>query len=180
VLIHITGATGNGLEMQLPFMPQDRTNWEKLGYTSEKATTGWNRIVDAFADAFPSKPLDIDIHPVLGSDQVAADVAGYGSKKLGKRFGIFGGWISGKSPGDDRGHAGMHPIAAQYGRLGFSAWQMIASATKTPQQFAEGGLKAAMDQGMNWNARYFEIWETDAMNEAFHPYLKEAEAKLKP
>jgi len=74
----------------------------------------------------------------------------------------------------------MHPIAAQYGRLGFSAWQMIASATKTPQQFAEGGLKAAMDQGMNWNARYFEIWETDAMNEAFHPYLKEAEAKLKP
>ncbi len=30
-----------------------------------------------------------------------------------------------------------------------------------------------------WNARYFEVWETDAMNETLHPLLKEMAEKLK-
>jgi RNA polymerase sigma factor (TIGR02999 family) len=46
----------------------------------------------------------------------------YGSRKLGKRFGIFGGRISGKSTKQDCHHAGMHAIAAKYGKRGFSAW----------------------------------------------------------
>lgn len=185
VLVHITGATGNGLEMQLPFTPPDRAKWEKVGYTPEKAVRGWKRIIDTFADAFPNKPLDIDIHPVLGSDQVAADVAAYGSKKLGKRFGLFGGWLSGKDASEDRHHAGMHALAKQYGPKGFTAWQMVASQTangsnpKFDNLFASRGLKAAVEQGMTWNARYFEIWETDATNEKLHPVLKELAEKLK-
>ncbi|NMC21190.1 MAG: alpha/beta hydrolase fold domain-containing protein [Thermogutta sp.] len=179
VLIHITGATGNGLEMQLPFGPEDRKNWDRLGYTPEKAIKAWQRIIDAFADAFPSKPLDIDIHPVLGSDEVAAEVAAYGSKKLAKRFGVFGGWLSGKDASQDRHHAGMHALAAIYGPLGFAAFQMIGNETRQPERFAKGGLKAAIEQAMSWNARYFEVWQTDAMNEELHPMLKEMAAKLK-
>ena len=179
ILVHITGATGNGLEMQLPFMPQDRDKWETLGYTPEKAVSAWKKIIDTFAEAFPSKPLDIDIHPVLDSDQVAGDVAAYGSQRLGRRFGIFSGWLSGKSAEQDRHHAGMHRLAEKYGPKGFAAFQMIASETRSPGQFAEGGLKAAIEQGLSWNARYFEIWETDAMNPGLDGMLTEMAGRLK-
>ena len=179
VLIHATGATGNGLEMQLPFMPQDREQWQKIGYTPDKAIVAWKQIIDTFAEAFPHRPLDIDIHPVLGSDKVAEEVAAYGSEKLGKRFGIFAGWLSGKSADQDRHHAGMLTLAKKYGPKGFAAFQMIASETRTPKQFAEGGLKTAIERGLSWNARYFEIWETDAMNTDLHPMLMEMATRLK-
>jgi len=185
VLVHITGATGNGLEMQLPFMPQDREQWRKAGYAPEKAIAAWNRIVDTFAGAFPDKPLDIDVHPVLGSDDVANAVAAHGSQALGKRFGIFSGWLSGKPASDDRHHAGMQAIAAKYGPRGFAAFQMVASQTsnrsnpKFANLFATGGLQAAFEQGFSWNARYFEIWETDAANAALHPMLTEWAARLR-
>jgi len=185
VLVHITGATGNGLEMQLPFMPQDREQWRKAGYATDKAAAAWKRIVDAFAAAFPDKPLDIDVHPVLGSDDVAIAVAAHGSQKLGKRFGIFGGWLSGKNAEQDHHHAGMLAIAAKYGPQGFAAFQMVASQTsnrsnpKFANLFAAGGLQAAFEQGFSWNARYFEIWETDAANAALHPMLNEWAARLR-
>jgi len=184
VLVHMTGATGNGLEMQLPFRPEDRTAWQQIGFTPQKAADGWKTIVDAYAAAFPRKPLDIDVHPVLGSDQVAGDVAAYASRKLGSRFGIFGGWLSGKSAQEDRHHAGMQALAQQYGPQGFAAFQMVASQTPNRSNpafsnlFAEGGLKAAVDQALDWNAHYFEIWESDATNAELHPLLGELAAKI--
>lgn len=178
-LVHITGATANGLEMQLPFMPQDRERWHQLGYSVEKATAAWNRIVDAYAEAFPGKPLDIDLHPVLGSDEVARNVAAYGSRKLGKRFGVFGGWLSGKNAEQDKYHAGMHALASQYGPRGFAAFQMIGNETRQPERFATGGLKAAVEQGMRWNARYYEIWQVDAINPKLHPVLKDLAVKVR-
>ncbi len=56
---------------------------------------------------------------------------------------------------------------------------MIARYTRTPTQYPENGLKSAIEQGMSWNARYFEIWETDATNEKLHPLFKEFADKLK-
>jgi hypothetical protein len=79
----------------------------------------------------------------------------------------------------------MHAIAAKYGPKGFAAFQMVASQTPNRSNpvfsnlFAEGGLKAAVERGMGWNARYFEIWETDAMNAQLHPTLKELAERLK-
>ena len=177
-LVHITGATANGLEMQLPFMPQDREKWRQLGYSAAKATAAWQRIVDAYAEAFPGKPLDIDVHPVLGSDKVAKNVAAYGSAKLGRRFGVFGGWLNGKPAEKDSYHAPMYALAAKYGPKGFCAFQMIGNQTRQPERFAEGGLKAAFEQGMKWNARYFEIWEVDALNRELHPMLSEISWQL--
>jgi len=176
-LVHITGATGNGLEMQLPAEAEQR--FKELGYTPEKVITAWQRIIDAYADAFPDKPLDIDIHPVFGTTRVAEEEAAYGSMKLGKRFGVFGGWLSGKSATEDRYHAGMHPIAERYGKRGFSAWQMIGNETRQPERFAKGGLRTAIEQGLHWNSRYFEIWVADVRNEKLHPMLKEMAAAVR-
>lgn len=177
-LVHMTGATGNGLEMQLPAAPGDTAKWEDKGYTPERVISAWQEIMDTYAAAFPNLPLDIDIHPVLGTDRVAQAVAAHGARTLSKRFGIFGGWLSGRDATQDRHHAGMQALAKEYGPKGFSAWQMIASFTRTPNQYPEAGLRAAFEQGISWNARYFEIWETDAMNESLHPLLREMAARL--
>lgn len=178
ILVHMTGATANGLEMFLPFTPEQRDQWIKTGYTPEKVIAAWKQIIDAYVEVFPNKPLDIDIHPVLDTNQVAEEVAAYGSRKLGGRFGIFGGWLSGKTEDQDRHHAGMHALAMKYGPQGFAAFQMIGSFTRTPGRYPEGGLKAAFQQGLSWNARYFEIWQSDAMNPDLQPMLTATSAEL--
>jgi hypothetical protein len=177
-LIHVTGATGNGLEMQLPFAPPDQEQWRRLGYAPEKVVSAWERIIAAFARAFPHTPLDLDVHPVLGSTLVPEQVVARGQIVAGRRFGVFGGWLSGRSAAEDVTHADMHAIARREGPRSFAAFQMIASWTRSPGQFAPGGLRAAVEQGLGWNARYFELWETDAMNPQLHPQLTELAARL--
>ncbi|MBY0525817.1 MAG: beta-galactosidase [Gemmataceae bacterium] len=178
VLVHISGATENGLEMQLPASPRDRPEWMKAGFTPDKVIAAWKRIIDTFAQAFPQTPLDIDIHPVVGTDKVAEDVAAYGYSKLGKRFGVFAGWLSGKGADKDRHHAGMHGLAQKYGKLSFAGFQMIGNETNQSERF-QGGLKGAVDQGMGWGARYFEVWKADAVNAQLHPTLKELATSVK-
>ena len=146
VLVHITGATENGLEMQLPHTADDARRWRSRGYTPDKAVNAWKRIIDEFAAAFPDKPLDLDIHPVLGSDGVAQEATSYGLEHLGNRFGTFGGWLSGKSADQDRHHAGMHPLVKKFAKESFADFQLIASEIRQPQQFADGHLKSAIDQ----------------------------------
>jgi len=178
ILVHMTGATANGLEMQLPFAPPDRDHWQSIGYSPAKVVAAWSQIIDAYAAAFPARPLDIDIHPILDSNDIPRDVAAYASKKLGARFGIFGGWLSGKSAQDDPHHAAMHDIAARYGPRGFAAFQMIGNVTRTPARLAPGGLDTAIRQALPWNARYFEVWEIDAKNPALHPLLQSWSTRL--
>jgi Beta-galactosidase len=178
-LVHITGATANGLEMQLPQSPGDRKRWMEVGYSPEKVINAWKRIIDTYSKAFPHSALDIDVHPVLGSDKVAEEVAAYGFTKLSKRFGVFGGWLSGKSAENDAHHAAMHVIAQIYGTKSFADFQLIGNETRQPERFASGGVRSAIEQGMSWGARYFEVWQTDAMNPGLHSTLRELSLKIK-
>jgi hypothetical protein len=178
VLVHMTGATENGLEMQLPAGKLDRERWAKAGYNPRKAIAAWKTIVDAFSQAFPHTALDLDVHPVLGSSEVAEAVAAYASSKLGKRFGLYGGWLSGKSARQDPHHAAMHVLVQKYGREGFADFQMIGNESRQPERFASGGLRAAVDQAMHWGARYFEVWRADVINPRMHATLRELAEKI--
>ncbi len=115
---------------------------------------------------------------MLGSDRVAEEVAAYGYSKLGKRFGVFAGWLSGRPADQDRYHAGMHAIARRYGRLSFAGFQMIGNASNQPERFA-GGLPGAVAQGMGWGSHYFEIWKADVVNPQLHPTLEELATRVK-
>jgi len=81
-------------------------------------------------------------------------------------------------------NAGLHAIAQQYGPRGFAAFQMVASQTPNRSNpafsnlFAEGGLKTAVEQGLSWNAHYYEIWETDVTNPQLHPLLRQLAEKV--
>jgi len=179
-LVHVTGATQNGLEMHLPFGKLNQRRWEEAGYTPRKMIASWKQIIDAYAEAFPNTPLDIDIHPVLGSCKVAEEVVAYGYGKLGKQFGVFGGWLNGKPAANDRRHARLHRIVEKYGKLSFADFQLIGNQTRQPERFADGKLESAINQGMRWGARYFEIWRIDAINPDLHPTLRTLAAKVQP
>jgi hypothetical protein len=165
--------------MQLPHNPEDLRAWKSAGYAPERVITAWKKIIDAFAEAFPTQPLDIDVHRVLGADQVAQEVVAYGYDKLRERFGVFGGWLSGRPASADEYHSGMHTLVKNYGAKTFIDFQLVANETHQPERFAAGGLKTAIAQGMTWGARYFEIWGMDARNVKLQPYLRELALQLK-
>jgi hypothetical protein len=162
MLVHMSGSTKNGMELQLPFAPAERARWARAGYSEARVIEAWKPIIDAYAEAFPNKPLDFEIHQVLGSARVPRECVAYASKKLGPRLGVFGGWLSGKPEKADL--VGMHSIMRDYGPKGFASFQMIGKQTDQGERFAPGGLNAAVKQGMGWNAQYFEIWLADAKN----------------
>jgi hypothetical protein len=178
VLVHMTGATDNGLEMHLPTTREDRRQWRELGYTPEKVVAAWTIILDSFGGSFPRTALDLDVHPVLGTDRIAEEVAAHGHRELGGRFGIFGGWLSGRSAREDPHHSGMHVIARDAGRRGFVGFQLIGNETRQPDRFTTGGIWAAIDQAMGWGARYFEVWRADAINPGMHGKLSEIARRI--
>jgi hypothetical protein len=56
-LVHMTDASANGFEMQLPFTPEDRQGWQRIGYTTDRHSASWRSVIDAFAAAFPHTGL---------------------------------------------------------------------------------------------------------------------------
>jgi hypothetical protein len=178
-LVHVTGATENGLEMQLPDSSVDRAEWKRRGYSANRVVVAWKRLLDAYAAAFPRVPLDVDVHPVLGSDRVAEEVLAYGRRTLGDRFGVYGGWLSGKGPEQDPHHAGLHRLVRGHAPSGFAAFQLIGNETHQPERFASGGLRQAVEQGLGWGATYFEVWRADVLNPRLRPTLMDLAARVR-
>jgi hypothetical protein len=177
-LVRISNSTRNGLEMHLPFNKAEQVQWRRMGYSHDKVIASYKTMIDTFVKAFPDKPFDLEIHPVLGTDRVAREVVAYGSQLLGKRFGVNGGWLSGKSA-EDKNLRGMYSIMREYGPRGFASFTMIGNQTKQPERFAPGGLAAAINQGMAWNAHYFEVWLVDVQNRSFGRQLTELNAAVR-
>jgi len=59
-LVHITNSTTNGFEMQYTFNSAQITDFETAGYTEELLINSWTTIIDAYATAFPNKPVDVE------------------------------------------------------------------------------------------------------------------------
>jgi hypothetical protein len=172
-LVHITGSSKNGFELQLPEergrTPGERGGrWIEVGFTAAQFEAGWKSVIEAFGRSFPGKALDLEIHPVLGDSEIPRRLAKYGYDRLGKRFGTFGGWLSGKPRAWD---TDLRDIMMEQSRLSFSNYQLIANETRQPDRLGPGGLIGAIRTGIAEGARYFEIWEADAKNPQFDDAL---------
>lgn len=165
VLVHITTATLNGFEMPLAFTPDEEKIWKEKGFDSEKWLASWKTVIRSFADAFPTTPLDVEIHPVFKDDALPKAVVNFGSENVPGRFGVFGAWWSDKNT---RVYSGVFGILQDSAKRSFASVQMVAS--QTPNRFGpagglgEGGLAKAFDTGLSSGIRYFEVWETDLQN----------------
>ncbi|MBI3650963.1 MAG: beta-galactosidase [Acidobacteria bacterium] len=170
-LVHITHSTSNGFEMQLPFSPIDQQAWQQIGYTEQRLIDSWKTVVDAFASAFPASPLDVEVHPVLGSDLVAQGVVTYGQAQWGTRFGVFAGWWSQKNAASV--YPGMFRLIQAAATQSFSAIQMVASHTQTPDDFGDGGIFKAAELALDTGVQYQEVWNSDILNSALEPLMRE-------
>lgn len=158
-LIHMTHETGNGFEMQLRGRPSD---WAPVGYTDELYIDSYKTVLDAFALAFPSHPLDVDVHPVLESDAVAQQVAAYGEATIGERFGVLAAWWTQNNAANV--YPAMNTILLD---APFSAIQVARSETvHGPEIFGEGGLEGALQLAVDSGIGYAEVWNADLLNPA--------------
>ena len=163
-IVHITHETGNGFEMQLRGTLAD---WQTVGYTHERYTDSYKAVIDAFAAAFPSHPLDVDVHPVLDSDAVAQDVAEYGLATIGQRFGILAAWWTQNNA--QNVYPAMNTILLD---APFSAIQVARSETvHGPEIFGEGGLSGALQLAIDSGIGYAEVWNADLLNPSLQPSI---------
>jgi hypothetical protein len=148
-LVHATSSTANGFDMTLPFPPLDngatRDAWTQLGYTDDLELGSWTQVLDAFGAAFPSKPVDVDVHPVLGEDTIAQKTVAHGTEKLGARFGAFASWFSTRNTLQ---LPGMFDLVTQSATASYATVQIAAG----PSTFSD-----SLTLGLSKNIHYFEI-----------------------
>jgi hypothetical protein len=169
-LVHITHASKNGFEMQLPEeriagRPETPVSgpWHDAGYTQEKHVKAIQQVITYFAEAFPHTPLDIEIHPVLDSVEPARQVYEFGKARYGQRFGLFSAWWSGKS---QRWNEALYPLLKSACEFSFCNIQLIGNQTRQPERLLNGSLLSAMQEAEKLGARYFEVWSADLANHA--------------
>ena len=182
-LVHITHASKNGFEMQLPEervggRPETAAQgpWHDAGYTEDKHVKAIQQVITDFATAFPNTPIDIEIHPVLDSVEPARRVYEYGKTHYGKRFGLFSAWWSGKS---QRWNEALYPILQNACEFSFCSIQMIGNQTRQPERLLNGSLLSAMQEAEELGAKYFEVWSADLANTALKHEIATFSSTLK-
>jgi hypothetical protein len=185
VLIHMAGPTQTSAEMHLPKGRADKNNWGKEGYTKEKLTAVWKKVIDAYADAFPDPYLALNIATPIYNDGVVEEVVAYGYEKYGSRFVIQGNWLSGYTRDDFR----HYHMIKQYSSRALVGFQMLAAASgqrdknlqedhkrnrgeKRSGPSRMGNLHQAIQKGLQAGASYFEIYQRDILSTRFEEEMR--------
>ena len=173
-LVHMTHSTANGFEMQLG---GSLTDWQAIGYTTQRHVDSWRTVLDAYNDAFPLTPLDLDIHPVLQSDDVAIQVVDYSYSTIGNRFGVLAAWWTMHNADDV--YQGMNTILADAACDAFAAVQVARSETVHGADiFGDNGLEGTLYHALDANIGYLEIWNSDLLNPELQPMIQTFAADL--
>lgn len=182
-LVHVTHSTQNGLEMMLPFdksRGRDKNvnipDWHQYGYSKAILMGSWKTVIDTFVEAFPDKPLDLEIHPVLEDHSIPSELIDYGISKAPGRFGAFGAWLNNRQQPWDRP---LRDIMSKAGKRAYCNYQLIGNETRQAERVGMGGLKGTIELGMSQGCYYYEIWEVDLKNPKFSPWLNQLHAELK-
>lgn len=166
-LVHITHSTFNGFEMQLPLTAE--ATFTAAGYTEDKFIDAYRQVLSTFGEAWPSHALDLEVHPVFGSDAVANAVVPFGLQTLGPRFGVFGAWWS--TDNATQAYPGMFDLIAQAADLTFATVQVVGSWIKSPERF-DNDLAEYLDTyafGLANGVEYYEIWNADLLDAGLAP-----------
>jgi hypothetical protein len=168
-LVHMTHASGNGFEMQLPSTPTDQNNWRAIGYSHRRMIDSWTRVVEYFNAAFPATPLDVDLHPVLNSDSVSIGVDAAARRAIGARYGAFAAWWC---QTNTLVYAGQYALLRASADSGFAGVQMVASGGTDSAKFGAGGMPEALALAVRDGIFYWEIWNQDLLNPLFADLLR--------
>ena len=177
-LVHATNSSGNGFEMQLPL--NAGTLFTAAGYTEANYAASWTTILDAFAAAFPSHAIDVEVHPVFGSDAVAEAVTAHGHMTLGERFGVFSAWWSVKNAVDV--YPGMFALLGASAAQSFGAVQIVGSWVTTPERFDNdlSVYQAAYSLALGSGIDYLEVWNADLLDPSLAGFLTSVHDAVAP
>jgi hypothetical protein len=163
VLIQMAGANKSGGEMHLPSTKADKENWQNVGYTREKLVHSYKVIINAYDEAFPNKPLALDVSETAFKDGAVQEIAAYASQKLGKRFCIQHNALAAKT---NEQANNIHKLVRSFQGNATVGFQLLCSVsgkgsfTEDGKRFG-GPLKVAFDLGLRSGASYFEIYTVD-------------------
>lgn len=179
-LVHITSSSQNGFEMQLPMKrgsrdSNDVPDWKDYGFSKEKYMTAVKRVIDAFAEAFPTQFLDLEIHSVLTDSSIPEELIDYGASTLGLRFGPFGAWLNNR---DTRWDKPLRAVMAKHGKTSFCNYQLIGNVTRQAKRVGPGGLQSTVELGVSQGCLYYEIWEIDLKNTELRAWLSDTHRQL--
>lgn len=161
-LVHVTNSTTNGFEMQYTFNSTQISEFEAAGYTENALISSWTTIIDAYATAFPNKPIDVEVHPVFSSDNIANAVFDHGIQNYGKRFGILAAWWSEHNAKNV--YTGMYAIMQQAKIESFAGVQLVGAVSAGLNPLSEEELEAALQLAIDNGFLYMEIWNDDLAN----------------
>jgi hypothetical protein len=161
-LVHITNSTTNGFEMQYTFNSVQITDFKTAGYTEELLINSWTTITDAYAAAFPNKPIDVEVHPVFFSDKIATNVVNHGLAQYGKRFGVLAAWWSEYNAKNV--YASMFTILQNVQQQSFAGVQLVGAVSAGLNPLTEEELAAALQLAADNGFYYMEIWNADLIN----------------
>jgi hypothetical protein len=165
VLVHLTGPSGAGAEMHLPKRPEDKERWTRIGYSKSRLTGAWHEVVDAYAAAFATQSLALNVATPIWSDGVLEDVVAYGSRKLGHRFAVQHNALSAKMKRDWP----VHRLVASLKGRGTVGFQLLSPVTprgrfnEEGQRFG-GTMEQAMKTALDAGGTYVEIYPVDLKN----------------
>ena len=161
-LIHMTNATTNGFEMQYNFSTEKEAEFQSTGYSESALIDSWKGVIDAFANAFPSTPIDIEVHPVFFSDEVPDQVVDYGLKTYGKQFGVFAAWWSEHNAMNV--YTGAYSLIQRAQQESFASLQMVSAVDVGSNPITTAEFTAALELAISNGIYYIEIWNADLIN----------------
>lgn len=175
-LVYATNSSSNGFEMQLPFSPADQVNWANIGYTDALYADSWKFAIDAFVNAFPNHPVSHEVHPVLGTDDVAGEVYQYARDTHGDAVGVLAAWWMVHNAFDV--YPGMFELLKSASNESHSQVQVANSYTNNPERFSDEGYQGEIDLAIESGVRYMEVWNSDLLNPSLTELMIETSARL--
>jgi hypothetical protein len=172
-LVHMAGPTWQSAEMHLPKgSAANTTMLKKAGYSKARIVNAWKMVIDAYVVAFPHKSIALNIAPPLEDDGAKEEIIEYAKAKLGSRLCVQTNQLSDYHKGSPN-YCTIKALAASGVNVGF---QMLDAATERPER--QGSLKSSVGEGLEAGARYFEIYQSDILNQGNRMMLKDLEERL--
>ena len=173
----VMGGLGFSIESSFVKTPEDIAKLQSLGGAA-RWLEGAKRIVDLYAEAFPTTPFVYAMQCPIKKDYTATrELVEYGVGKYPGRFGIM--------------HHGLNAAAALslypnhavqlYSAKTPAGFQMVWSTEGDEgAQRVKGTLGQALARGAEFNAQFVEVYEVDCQNPAYAGDLREAGQRLAP
>jgi hypothetical protein len=173
----IMGGLGFSIESFYVKTPEDIAKLQSMGGAA-RWLEGAKRIVDLYAEAFPTTPFFYALAPPIKNDFTGTrELVEYGVGKYPGRFGIM--------------HCGLNAAAVAsyypnhavqiYSAKTPAGFQMVWSTESDEgAKRVKGTLSQALARGAEFNAQFVEVYEVDCQNPAYAGELREAGQRLAP